>query len=205
MAVLELGGGIPEALAVGDVCALTQPIGFGLGYYLTEKLMKDNPGQTLPITAVQTAVVGVVSLVWMFGSGFVSGRSAAGTMFAGVPSVAVALVYTGLVTTALTRIGETKALKSLSATDASFILTTEVCVHVTLGACAWVCVRACQRPWLLLRVLARVLVRSRTVEGVSFCCACVCMSLHICLYACAYACVSEGDREISLRCKSKYV
>ncbi len=50
---------------MGDLYALAQPLGFGAGYYLTEKMMRANPSSVLPITAVQTAVVGVLSLLWM--------------------------------------------------------------------------------------------------------------------------------------------
>jgi hypothetical protein len=51
--------------AIGDLYALAQPLGFGAGYYLTEKMMRANPSSVLSITAVQTAVVGVLSLLWM--------------------------------------------------------------------------------------------------------------------------------------------
>ena len=63
VAVLELTGS--STPSIGDLFALSQPLGFGAGYYLTEKQMRANPGMTLPITAVQTAVVGFCALTWM--------------------------------------------------------------------------------------------------------------------------------------------
>lgn len=125
VATLELTG--DSAPAIGDLFALAQPIGFGTGYYLTEKQMRENPTMTLPITAVQTAVVSVCALTWMVGAGLQSGHLTDGTLFANLWSfkVAGALLWTGVITTALTRLGETKALSGISSSEASVLMTTE--------------------------------------------------------------------------------
>lgn len=64
--LLELGpdGGI--SLDWGDAWALLQCVGFGTALWSTEKMMAKNPDQTLPITAVQVAVVAGCSLLWFF-------------------------------------------------------------------------------------------------------------------------------------------
>ena len=90
--------------------------------------MRANPSMTIPITAVQTAVVGVIAASWMLVEGGTSGTLADGSMFAGLFSdwkVAGSLLWTGVVTTALTRLGETKALSGISSSDASVLMTTE--------------------------------------------------------------------------------
>eukprot|EP00277_Geminigera_cryophila_P030282 CAMPEP_0173059552 /NCGR_PEP_ID=MMETSP1102-20130122/2055_1 /TAXON_ID=49646 /ORGANISM="Geminigera sp., Strain Caron Lab Isolate" /LENGTH=449 /DNA_ID=CAMNT_0013925583 /DNA_START=94 /DNA_END=1443 /DNA_ORIENTATION=+ len=124
--ILELTG--DTSPAIGDLYACAQPIGFGVGYYLTEKMMRNNPSMTIPITAVQTAVVGAVALAWMLGEGYVGGHLTDGSMYAPVFSdskVAGSLLWTGIVTTALTRLGETKALSGISSSEASVLMTTE--------------------------------------------------------------------------------
>ena len=77
-------------------------------WYPGEKQMRENPTMTLPITAVQTAVVSVCALTWMVGAGLQSGHLTDGTLFANLWSfkVAGALLWTGVITTALTRLGE---------------------------------------------------------------------------------------------------
>jgi len=124
--ILELTGDTTPA--IGDVFACAQPIGFGVGYYLTEKMMRDNPSMTIPITAVQTAVVGVAALIWMLAEGFSGGHLTDGSMYAPIlsdPKVAGSLLWTGVMTTALTRLGETKALSGISSSEASVLMTTE--------------------------------------------------------------------------------
>lgn len=132
VAALELGGGGGAgqlALERGDLWALFQPIGFGVGYFLTERILKARPEQALPVTAVQTATVGGCSLLWMAAAAAASASAQdPATLLSGVsehPAALAAVLYTGVVTTALTRIGETLALKSMSSSDASVVMTTE--------------------------------------------------------------------------------
>jgi hypothetical protein len=79
VATLELTGNTAPAL--GDLFALAQPVGFGVGYYLTEKMMRKNPDMTIPITAVQTAVVGVCAITWMVAEGAAGGHLTDGSLF----------------------------------------------------------------------------------------------------------------------------
>lgn len=126
VATLELTGSTAPAL--GDLYALAQPVGFGVGYYLTEKMMRKNPDMTIPITAVQTAVVGLCAVTWMLAEGAAGGHLTDGSMYANIwadPKVGAALLWTGLVTTAATRLGETKALSGISSSEAAVLMTTE--------------------------------------------------------------------------------
>lgn len=97
--------------------------------------------QALPITAVNVGVVAALSAVWAVcdgqGLGPFSSSPDAGWMrdpilrsqFA-LPGLATgpvgaALLWTGMVTTALTRVGETVALGSIAAADAAVVIATE--------------------------------------------------------------------------------
>jgi len=144
---LELGDIEPPG--VGDLWAMGQPIGFGAAFWKTNAMMRRFPSQTLPITAVQVAGSGSISLAWMLVEAAKNGHLDASLfdpVFA-TPQVSAAILYLGIVTTAVTRIGETKALGSVSSGDASILMTTEplwaavfggLLVGESLGTSAWV-------------------------------------------------------------------
>ena len=121
--VLEMGdAGI--ALSPGDLWAFTQPIGFGVTFWKTGKMMSAFPTQTLSITAIQVAVAAATSLVWLG----VTGATVDGALFIdllGTPAALAAVVWTGIVGSALTTTGLTVALGRVSSTEASVLLTTE--------------------------------------------------------------------------------
>jgi len=122
---LELGDVDPPGL--GDLWAMGQPIGFGAAFWKTNAMMRKFPEQTLPITAVQVAGAGAISLAWMLYEAWQTGHLDTSLLDPIVkdPKVAASIAYLGIVTTALTRIGETKALGSVSSGDASILMTTE--------------------------------------------------------------------------------
>jgi len=65
--VLEVGGG--EGLGDigwGDFWAVLQGFGFGVSFYVTERMMARDPGQALPITAVQVSTTAFFASVWAF-------------------------------------------------------------------------------------------------------------------------------------------
>ena len=143
--ILEVAGGDVGNVGWGDAWAILQAIGFGTSFFLTEKMMARDPTQALPITAAQCAVSALVAAVWAIGDGM------ALPPFADLPSagwlldessrahatlpglflddnmrlVAFAAVWTGLITTAANRLGETTALGKLSSAEASVLLATE--------------------------------------------------------------------------------
>jgi drug/metabolite transporter (DMT)-like permease len=144
---LELGDS--ELPGVGDLWAMGQPIGFGAAFWKTNAMMRQFPTQTLPITAVQVLGAGSISLVWMLWEAWSKGHLDASLLdpVLSSPTVAGSIVYLGVVTTAITRIGETKALGSVSSGDASILMTTEplwaavfgsLLMNENLGLSAWV-------------------------------------------------------------------
>ena len=147
VAALELGGIDPPG--AGDLWAMTQPIGFGAAFFKTNAMMRKFPRQTLPITAVQVAGVCIISLVWMLVEAWHKDNLDISLVEPLLRDhhVAMELVYIGIVSTALTCIGETKALGSVSSGDASILMTTEplwaavfgaLLMGESLGANAWV-------------------------------------------------------------------
>jgi len=118
-------------VGVGDFFALLQAVGFGTSFVLTEKMMTQVPGQALPITAVQVSVSALISMIWAFSDGWIgtSGAESYGlpAMFLepSLRTAALAVGWTGLITTALNRFIETTALGKMSSAEASVILATE--------------------------------------------------------------------------------
>lgn len=148
--VLELGGGGAAGSVVGwgDAWSVAQAVGFGTSFFVTERMMAREPTQALPITATQCAVSALVAGVWAWldGTGAAHGAFAFGDPRHGawlldgggasyalpglfydpsLRSAAAAAAFTGLVTTAGNRVGETTALGRLSSSEASVLLATE--------------------------------------------------------------------------------
>ena len=147
--VLELGGegGLGD-VGWGDVWSVLQAVGFGTSFFITERMMAKEPSQALPITAMQCAMSAAFAGVWacLDGIGFMDGILAFGsphgawlldettkTTFTlpglfftdGFRNVALAAAFTGFITTAGNRVGETVALGKLSSSEASVLLATE--------------------------------------------------------------------------------
>lgn len=99
-------------------------------------MMRQYPSQTLPITAVQVAGVGLLSFAWMCAEASQSGHLDASLLAPVLADTKVlgSILYLGVVTTALTRIGETTALGSVSSGDASILFTTEPLWAAVFGA-----------------------------------------------------------------------
>ena len=149
--VLELGGdeGLVGQVGWGDLWSVLQAVGFGTSFFITERMMAKEPSQALPITAMQCAMSAAFAGVWagLDGTGFMDGalsfgsphgawllnESDAGSSFAlpglffdaNFRNVALAAAFTGFVTTAGNRVGETVALGKLSSSEASVLLATE--------------------------------------------------------------------------------
>lgn len=134
--ILELydpaGGGMLE-VGWGDALAILQAAGFGTSFFLTERMMRKQPDQALPITAVQVSVTSFICMIWCLADGWVfeGGAAAASYSLPGLfldPSVrtaAGAVVWTGFFTTAMNRFIETTSLGKVASTEASVLLATE--------------------------------------------------------------------------------
>jgi drug/metabolite transporter (DMT)-like permease len=114
----------------GDVLSILQAVGFGTSFFLTERMMRDQPDQALPITAVQVSMSAFISMGWCLADGWIgTNHDSFGLpglfMEPTIRTAAGAVVWTGLVTTALNRFFETSALGKVSSAEASVILATE--------------------------------------------------------------------------------
>mmetsp|Transcript_25175 Transcript_25175/g.51326 ORF Transcript_25175/g.51326 Transcript_25175/m.51326 type:complete len:476 (-) Transcript_25175:164-1591(-) len=116
----------------GDALALLQAVGFGGSFFLTERMMRGRSDQALPIASAQVGVVALMSAVWCAMDGWIG---APGTASYGLPGLfldpgmraaAVAVAWTGVVSTALNRGLEATALGKLSSSETSVILTLEL-------------------------------------------------------------------------------
>jgi drug/metabolite transporter (DMT)-like permease len=125
-----------------DVLAVFQAIGFGTSFFLTERMMRKQPDQALPITAVQVAVTALICMFWAISDGWIgqpgSESFALPAMFmdSKLQIVAASVAWTGLATTALNRFAETSGLGKVTSAEASVILATEP-LWAALFAALW--------------------------------------------------------------------
>jgi drug/metabolite transporter (DMT)-like permease len=143
VAIVELkgAGGSPT---IGDALSFAQPIGFGTGYLLLEKLMAKRPQAALPVSAIKLATVAVASFMLFEVSPLINGGSINDLAFripdfSPILSSSVAtggILYTGLITTALALWVESVTFAEVPAKDASLILTTEPLFAAGCGAVA---------------------------------------------------------------------
>lgn len=148
--LLELGGdsgfGFGD-VGWGDFWSVLQAVGFGTSFFITERMMAKEPTQALPITAAQCAMSAAIASAWAVLDGtqafdglFSFGPHGAWLLDENVASsftlpglflnidfraVAGAAAFTGFITTAANRVGETIALGKLSSSEASVLLATE--------------------------------------------------------------------------------
>ena len=138
---LELGGAADAAASaaasapafcLGDLVAFGQPLSFGLSYVVLEQAMAEHPEDELPLAALQCMVIAVAAV----GAASLSGHQAPlelpwGDLLPGAApngpawAVPAAVLYTGLVSTALTIWLQAKVFKRVPSTDASIILASE--------------------------------------------------------------------------------
>lgn len=134
---MELGGHSSK-FQVGDVWALGQTIGFGMGFIENERALERFPRHAMQLSALQLTVVAVMSFLWSFLSasmhaGCISFPNLSAVLLGHLsPSVLLSILYTGFITTALTIFLENIALVHVSASEMAVILSTE-----PLFASAW--------------------------------------------------------------------
>jgi drug/metabolite transporter (DMT)-like permease len=104
VAVMELAGARPR-LGVGQLWALGQVFGFGMGYICVEHTLSEFPRHALQLSALQVIVIAVLSATWSVTVASAEKGSFAlpdTTWVAADGRLVVAILYTGLVTTSLT-------------------------------------------------------------------------------------------------------
>lgn len=128
VAFLELEGGISNFhLDAGDLLTFVQPIAFGMGFWRMEHAMRLYPTEALRLTASQLSAVGVMSALYCFmGYGGVAPPTIDQmTEWVMNGQIFGAIIWTGLVTTAFTIYMETRALRTLTAAEATLLFSTE--------------------------------------------------------------------------------
>lgn len=133
------GGPGMSAIDFGMMLPLLAGTGFGCGCYLSEKMMRDEPQQALPITSVLVATTAFVSVVWSLADGWISMPGGMHYTLPGLladPSlslVAMAVVWTGLISTSFNFFVEISALGRVPSAEASVILATEPLAAAAFG------------------------------------------------------------------------
>lgn len=118
-------------LGTGDALSLVQAVGFGTSVFLSEKMMKMEPDQALPITAGLVSVTAFFAMLWCFSDGWMiqPGWEAMGLpglfMDVNMRTVALAVLWTGVLSTSLNFYIEITALGRVPSSEASVILATE--------------------------------------------------------------------------------
>lgn len=118
-------------LGVGDALSLVQAVGFGVGIFMSEKMMKAEPDAALPITAGMVATTAFFSMIWCFADGWMREPGWESNTLPGLfldpamSSVAMAVAWTGIISTSTNFCIEITALGRVPSSEASVILATE--------------------------------------------------------------------------------
>jgi drug/metabolite transporter (DMT)-like permease len=121
-----------SSIGIGDGLALLQAMGFGTGLFLSEQMMKKHPTKALPITSVLVATTAFIAMVWSLCDGWIG--TAPGWESMTLPNllidpsmreVALAVVWTGVISTSLNFFLEIFSLGKVPSGEASVILATE--------------------------------------------------------------------------------
>jgi drug/metabolite transporter (DMT)-like permease len=122
-----LGGlDLASPMVSASLLALLQPVGFGTSYLRIEALMKEFPEYGLQLSSLQLTSNALIAICWCAFDATVLSTPGAFDLSAlhDAPAI-IGVLYTGLISTALTVLLQTKALGKLSATDSSVIVATE--------------------------------------------------------------------------------
>jgi len=128
--LLELSG-TNLSLTMGDLFTFAQPLFFGIGIWKMEEAMHRYPMEAKRITASQVLMVAICSVVNCliiqpyFGTGCQPPSVDQVVSWVTNPSILGALLWTGVITTALTQYLETLGLKTLSAAESTLWFSTE--------------------------------------------------------------------------------
>jgi len=131
VALLELdGNALSEGgflLSKGDLYSMLQPLAFGMGFWRMEHAIRRYPNEAMKLTAAQLSAVAIISVLFTIITSGMSGLPpiAEITTWAQNPVIVGSIIWTGLITTALTIYMETLALKTLSAAETTMLFSTE--------------------------------------------------------------------------------
>ena len=145
MGLLQLGGGgsgVEQAgdlsFTFSDILCACQALFFGIGYWRLENGTTKFPGQAGRITSGILLGVAAGAFSYSLIMGIVPPPEAIWLTLVYMPSLTLALLWTGLVSTALALYFETVALKAISATELTILMTSvslwgSAFAYVTMG------------------------------------------------------------------------
>lgn len=138
---LQAGDAAGFSLTSGEIFSLVQPVAFGIGFWRMEYFMRKHPNEAMKLTAAQLTAIALASIAsYLLSTGGIGDLPDPAQFLAWMTNGTIisAILWTGLITTALTVYMETLALKTLSAAEATMIFSTEpifggICASAVLG------------------------------------------------------------------------
>jgi drug/metabolite transporter (DMT)-like permease len=133
VAFLELDG-LSDSLdaksslfSIGTLFSLVQPVAFGLGFWRMEHYARKHPSEGMKVTVSQVTSIAVLSICTLLATSGMEGIPDISqvTSWLTNPTILLAILWTGCVTTALTIFIETQALKVLSAAETTMLYSFE--------------------------------------------------------------------------------
>jgi drug/metabolite transporter (DMT)-like permease len=133
VAFLELDGlsdGIVannSLLSTGTLFSLVQPVAFGIGFWRMEHYARRHPSEGMKVTVSQVTSIAILSVCTLLATSGMEGIPDISQVLSWLtnPTILLAIVWTGCVTTALTIFIETQALKVLSAAETTMLYSFE--------------------------------------------------------------------------------
>jgi len=134
VAFLELGPQLLSAqpsttlsFTTDDFATLLQPIPFGIGFWRMEHAMRSHPTQAMRLTATQMLTVALSSSLYCASGLGGSPPPTFSQMLSWLsdPTTLMAILWTGVIATALAIYMETRAMKTVSAAEATLIMSSE--------------------------------------------------------------------------------
>jgi drug/metabolite transporter (DMT)-like permease len=114
-------------ISVGTLFSLVQPVAFGLGFWRMEHYARKHPSEGMKVTVSQVTSIATLSMCTLIATSGMEGipNISQVTLWLTNPTILLAILWTGCVTTALTIFIETQALKVLSAAETTMLYSFE--------------------------------------------------------------------------------
>lgn len=114
-------------VSVGTLFSLVQPVAFGLGFWRMEHYARKHPSEGMKVTVSQVTSIATLSMCTLIATLGMEGipNISQVTSWLTNPTILLAILWTGCVTTALTIFIETQALKVLSAAETTMLYSFE--------------------------------------------------------------------------------
>jgi drug/metabolite transporter (DMT)-like permease len=128
VAFLELVGSSSSShtMSTGDLLTMVQPFAFGLGFWRMESAMRRFPDHASRMTAAQLLAVFLSSVAYgLWAIDMPTLQSFPWDEWMTSSSVIFSILWTGIITTALSIYMENKAMQTLSAAETTLIFSTE--------------------------------------------------------------------------------